>query len=244
MDKPRHCLIRLPHNTYDGVHTMDSRPSRLTLDLDEIARSCYSAVISDCCDRIGLRTQTAAPGLSPASFTSGVVVGFARTAHSIPDATETERPYGLEIDFIDSLRPGDLVVATVAGDTSAFWGELFSAAAVGRGARGAVIDGLVRDVDKIRSLGFPILARGTRPTDCNGRIRISKTDVPISCGGVIVRSGDLVVADADGIVFVPQDHISEVVTLAMEKVRTERSALQLLLKGATLAEVWERHRVL
>jgi 4-hydroxy-4-methyl-2-oxoglutarate aldolase len=223
---------------------MGSEADRQAIDLDWIARNCYSAVISDCCDRIGLRDQTAALGLIPLSLASGVLVGFARTAHSIEELSVPDRLYGAEIDFIDSLRPGDVVVAAVDGSTSAFWGELFSAAALGRGARGAVVDGLIRDLDKIRKVGFPILARGTRPTDCAGRIRISEIDTPVSCAGVTVTPGDLVVADSDGIVFVPRDHIIEVVALAAAKSGVERSALQLLLQGGTLAEVWERHGVL
>src|ERR1700730_15936102 len=129
------------------VRTM-SDAGRLAPDLEWIARNGYSAVISDCCDRIGLRGQTAAPGLLPLSLPSGVLVGFARTVRSVSESTMPKRPYGPEIDFIDSLRPGDVVVASIDGDSSAFWGELFSAAALGRGSRGAVIDGLIRDLDK------------------------------------------------------------------------------------------------
>jgi regulator of RNase E activity RraA len=107
-----------------------------------------------------------------------------------------------------------------------------------------VVDGFIRDLEKIRKVGFPILARGTRPTDCAGRISISDVDTPVSCAGVTVTPGDLVVADSDGIVFVPRDHVTEVVALAVAKSGVERSALQLLLQGGTLAEVWERHGVL
>ena len=205
----------------------------------------YSAVVSDACDRSGHRGQTAAPEIVRLSGPDGgTLVGWARTARSVRVDTIGARPYAGEIDLVDSLRPDDVVVAEVEGDSSAFWGELFSAAAIGRGARGLVVDGLIRDVDRIRTLGFTVFARGTRPTDCSGRIAVVEQDVPVRCGGVEVMTGDLVVADRDGIVFVPRAAVAEVMGHALEKARTETDARQLLLAGGTLAQVWERHRVL
>lgn len=217
--------------------------SKQDLDLDGLAAVLYSAVVSDSCDRHGLRDRTATPGLSAMSVTP-VVVGWARTVRAVPVAEAPARPYGREIDFIDSLRPGDVVLADTSGADVGFWGELFSTAATGRGARGAVIDGLVRDRSKMAALGFPVYARGTRPTDSLGRLSIIEQDLPLVFRDVPARSGDLVVADLDGIVIVPEEDAEPIIEYAVEKASVEIEARKLLLGGAKLADVWEKHRVL
>lgn len=213
------------------------------IDLDFVARVAHSAVFSDVCDALGYRNQTAAPGTVPLWADCPVVVGWARPVLSVAVESIPERPYGREIDFIDSLQPGDVVVARVLAP-AAFWGELFSAAALGRGARGTIVDGLVRDTDRIRSLEYPVYAHGHRPTDSLGRISIETADDPIPFGGVQVCRGDLVVADRDGVTIVPREIAQEAIGLAVKKATTESLARQLLLNGATLAEAWERFRVL
>jgi 4-hydroxy-4-methyl-2-oxoglutarate aldolase len=217
-------------------------PPHPDLDLDAVARVTYSAVFSDICDALGLRGQTVAPGLFPLGA-SGTLVGWARTGLSRAVEAPPERHYGNEIDFIDSLRSGEVAVISCTAPVAA-WGELFSTAAKGRGARGAIVDGLVRDRLKIEALEFPVFARGFRPTDSLGRISLTEMDGTIDFGGVPLRSGDLVVADADGGTVVPRDAALDVIHRALEKVATENKARELLLDGGLLADVWEKFRVL
>jgi regulator of RNase E activity RraA len=212
--------------------------------LDEWAQQLYSAVVADSCDRAGLRNQAALPGLRPLANQDRVLVGFARPVLAEPVSAIPERPYAAEVAYVDSLAAGDVVVATTSGSTSAFWGELFSAAATGRGARGAVVDGLVRDQLKITQLEFLVFAAGARPADSLGRLSIVGQDEPIDFMGVRVARGDLVVADTDGIVTVPAAHLEEVIAFALDKVGTEGRARELLLNGANLADVWKRFGVL
>ncbi len=172
-----------------------------------------------------------------------MLVGWVRTASSVAVDRAPERPYGAEIDFIDSLSTGDVVVAHV-GAEAAFWGELFSAAAMNRGTRGAVVDGLIRDQSRIDELDFPVWARGAQPADSLGRISLLRADQPLQVAGVEVASGDLVIADRDGVVFVPRARVAEVVPLAIAKAGTESQAKQLLRTGVTLAQAWETFHVL
>ena len=218
-------------------------PPNPAIDLDAVAAVTYSAVFSDVCDALGLRGQTVSPGLSPLGG-PGTLVGWARTARSVPVEAPPARHYGAEIDFIDGLRPGDVAAIDCSGRPAAAWGELFSTASKGRGARGAVIDGLIRDRRKIMELGFRVSARGCRPTDSLGRVSIQEVDGPIEFGGVPVRTGDLIVADEDGITVVPRDHAERAVEMAMAKASVENKARDLLLAGGKLADVWERFRVL
>jgi regulator of RNase E activity RraA len=211
--------------------------------LETLRRVAYSAVVADCCDQLGLRHQTMTSGIVPIARRAGVLVGFARPVLSEPVAAIPDEPYRAEIDFIDSLVKDDVVVGAV-GAPSAFWGELFSTAARARGAAGVVVDGLVRDQARIEEMGFPVFARGTRPTDSLGRIAISRRDVAIEIAGVLVSPGDLVVADVDGVTVVPAEATAEVAARAIEKATTENRARQLLEGGALLRDAWDRFRVL
>lgn len=213
------------------------------VDLDRLARITYSAVYSDICDKLGHRNQTADTGIVPLTG-QGVLVGWARTAISRPVDAPPERHYGAEIDFLDSLRPGDVPIIDCSQRPAAAWGELFSTAARGRGARGALIDGYIRDSAKIEELGFSVFGRGSRPTDSLGRVSTCAIDVEIQFGGISVQTGDLLVADQDGLTVVPRDLAKEVVELAIEKATTEDNARELLLAGGTMADVWEKYRVL
>lgn len=217
--------------------------AREKVQLDALSAYGYAAVVSDACDQLGFRHQTMSPGISPLCGSS-VLVGWARVARSESVEEPPPVPYAAEIAFLDDLKPGDLVVATAGGAPAAIWGELFSAAAMARGARGAVVDGLMRDVERVRVLGFGVHARGTRPTDSLGRVSLVDTYGPAQVAGVTVANGDLVVADMDGVVVVPANAAEEVATYALEKATTERKGLALLRNGATLNEVWARYRVL
>lgn len=213
-------------------------------DLDTLSDVLYSAVVSDSCDRAGLRHQVAEPGLHGATQTLPVLVGWARTVQARPVAEAPARHYGAEIDFVDSLRTGDVVLADTTAAYSGFWGELFSTAATGRGARGAVIDGMVRDHVKMTALGFKIYARGAHPSDSLGRLSIVEQDHALRFRGVAARSGDFVIADVDGVVIVPRDRVREVLSYAVEKATIEDRARELLIQGGKLADVWEKFRVL
>ncbi len=103
------------------------------------------------------------------------------------------------------MQPDEVVVvATGNSRRNAPWGELLSTAAKARGARGAVIDGLTRDVRKIESLGFPVFASGIKPVDSRGRGVVVAYNAPVECAGVLVHPGDLVFGDYDGVVVDPR----------------------------------------
>jgi 4-hydroxy-4-methyl-2-oxoglutarate aldolase len=219
---------------------MTERPE---IDLDLVRRRCYAAVISDCCDAVGLRSQALAPRIEPLVGGDRVLAGWARTALSSPVDAIPDAPYASEIDYIDSLATDDVVVARCEG--GAFWGELFSTAARARGAAGAVVDGLIRDRARIAEVeGFVVHATGSHPTDSLGRCSIVARDEPVAVGDVTVAPGDLVVADVDGAVAVPRDAVAEVVARALEKAAKETGSRAMLADGALLREAWDVHRVL
>lgn len=202
-------------------------------------------MMSDACDRAGLRHQVLDIPLNPLSQGSRLS-GFARTCTFIPDDNpDPDNPYDDAIDFIDGSEPGDVIcIATASSNASAFWGELFSAAAKGQGAVGLVTDGNVRDVEKIRAVDFPVFARSTRPIDLRGRMKLDTSHEPVHIGEVRIAPGDLIVADEDGVVVVPRDHLDIVVEYARERARGESTVLEELLAGSTLRDVWTKHGIL
>jgi regulator of RNase E activity RraA len=173
-------------------------------------------------------------------------VGLAATVKFVADSEyDQSDPYGAGIDFLDTLNVGEVVVIATGGDClSAFWGELFSAAALGRGATGVVTDGPLRDTEQIVSLDFPAFGHGSRPYDYKGRMRIEAIRIPVICAGVEVHPGDGVIADSDGIVVVPVAHLEKVSELAHARAATEKSVLKDLLSGKSVREVWKAQGVL
>jgi regulator of RNase E activity RraA len=215
------------------------------LELCEFAeKNLYTAVVSDSMDQLGYRHQAMREYLRPL-YPSCKVAGWARTIscsdmyHIPPD------PYAIEIEAVDSLLPGEVaVVGTQKSVRNAPWGELLSTASKARGARGAIVDGLVRDVQKIEELGFPVFATGIKPVDSVGRGCVTAYNVPVDCGEVIVNPGDFVFADFDGVVVVPKAVVKEVIEMAADKVRRENSSRAELMKGAYLRDVYQKYGVL
>lgn len=209
------------------------------------ANSLTTAILSDSLDRVGLRDQVLQTRL-PCVVPGMRILGRARTAAFEPTLEiDPSHPYDAAIDFIDSTRPGDLlVIATGESNASAFWGELFSAAALGRGAVGMITDGNLRDTDKISALGFGAFARSARPIDYRGRMVLASAHEPVRIGGVLTTGGDLVMADDDGAVVIPARVEAEVLAIASARVAGETKVLDDLLNGDTLREVWQRYGIL
>lgn len=213
---------------------------------DHMARDLYVAVISDMLDGLGLRNQVMRPSVRPIDASRApVLVGRAATVVVAPQFEVVAQPYTNQIAAIDALSPDDVVViATGGNDEIAVWGELFSNAAIARGARGLVTDGCHRDTRMIQDLGFPVFSRGSRPVDISGRGTVVSYGRPVEVAGVRVEPGDIVFAEIDGVAIIPQSVADEVVTRAFEKVAKEDGAREDLRNGGFLADVWARYKVL
>ena len=211
---------------------------------DFMARELYVSVVSDVLDSLGYREQAMDATIRPI-YREAVVVGRAHTVLSTDVYQLPEDPYSAEIAAIDSLRTDDVLVAATNKSTrTCFWGELLSTTARARGCRGAVIEGHVRDVLKIEQMGFPIFATGIRPVDSAGRGLVVAHGVPVECGGVLVRPGDIVFGDYDGLVVIPHEVAEEAIRRAQEKVIGENKARADLARGDLLRDVYDRYGVL
>jgi regulator of RNase E activity RraA len=215
------------------------------MDLLDEFRGATSAIVSDALDKLGLRQQAQAldPAIRPL-WDDAVVIGWARPVLVIADTSEPEHPYDGEMSALDSLEPGDVpLFAVEQGLRVASWGELFSCGAIGRGAQGAIVDGLVRDARQIRQLGFPTFARGCTPLDTYARAIVADHGCAAVVGGVYVTPGDLVVADIDGIVVVPRAAVRDAAEFVKSKRKLEEGARQDLLDGMRIRDVWAKYGV-
>jgi 4-hydroxy-4-methyl-2-oxoglutarate aldolase len=213
-----------------------------------IHKYLYVASVCDILDEAGYRNQAMHQRLRPllTDIKNCGFVGRARTFHWIEtqDILEDD-PYGLEIEAMDSLKAGDVVVhSTDYNGTNAPWGELMSTISKNKGVAGCVCDSQVRDCVKIIEMEFPVFYAGIRPLDSKGRGMVVGYDVPIECGGVLVNPGDLIFSDFDGIVVIPKQLESEIFHRAKEKVENENHSRRELQNGRSLREVYNKYKSL
>ena len=220
-------------------------PAKWDIEICEhVEKNLYTAVVSDSLDQLGVRNQAMREYLRPV-YGQPAVAGWARTISCTDIYHIPDDPYGIEIEAVDSFLPGEVaVIGTHKSLRNAPWGELLSTAAKTRGARGAIVDGLIRDVRKIEQLGFPVFAAGIKPVDSMGRGLVTAYNLPVECGEVLVNPGDLVFADFDGVVVIPSAMVQQVVELATDKVRRENSSRSELMGGAYLRDVYKKYGVL
>ena len=131
---------------------------------------------------------------------------------------------------------GSVIVCNGHGsDAGVMMGGLMSTFAKTRGILGAVVDGAVRDIDEIIELGFPVFTRHITPRS-GTFAELGDVEKIITCGNVVVRPGDLVAGDLNGVVVVPQEIIQQVTEAAEELAEFEDGVVKLLLQGKTLEE--------
>jgi regulator of RNase E activity RraA len=139
---------------------------------------------------------------------------------------------------ISMARPGDILVVDGKADrTCALMGAIMISACRKLGLGGVVLDAAVRDTEELRELGFPVYAVGTNP---NGPTKFvpGRINWPISCGGIAVQPGDLVVGDADGVVVVEREKAASLLEAAAKKVADEKSRLADIAAGRNLTPKW------
>ncbi|MCD4526623.1 RraA family protein [Nocardioides sp. cx-173] len=195
-----------------------------------------SCVVSDALDHLGISGATT--GIRP-MWGIPKIVGYARTVEVVDAAAAGDvRGRHLATQTVVSSGSEDVIVIANQGRTNvSCWGDILTAAAQQRGIRGVVIDGACRDVDAITEAQFPVYARAGVPVTARGRIVERATDVPVSFGGVSVRPGDLVIADASGVVVVPADRADDVLAAAERLVARQEAMLAAVREGRSVVEV-------
>jgi regulator of RNase E activity RraA len=192
--------------------------------------------VSDALDRLelpgavaGLHQMWACPRIA------GRVIPV-RLRHAQPGE---RAPRHLGTSAIETGGPGDVIVIEHRErDDAAGWGGILSLAARVKGIEGVIVDGICRDVDDSRDVGFPVFARGSTPRTARGRVVEASCGEPILLGDdVHVHSGDYVIADWTGVVFVAADRAAEVITVAEELAAREAQMAEAVRAGRSVVEV-------
>jgi regulator of RNase E activity RraA len=226
-----------------------NKPTGQSLPATEITladmRSCFtSAVVCDALDAEGFPNQSPRIPLKPMTV-STVLIGRCKTTLWADMAHVDPQPYELELRAVDGCRPDDVLICAASGsDRSGIWGELLSTAARNCGCVGVIADGGVRDVARMRQMNFPAFARSTVIYDSRNRQRVIDLDVPVQIDGVTFSPGDLVVADEDGIVVVPQVVETVVVHRAWNKVHAENEVRNAIAAGMKATDAFAKYGVL
>jgi 4-hydroxy-4-methyl-2-oxoglutarate aldolase len=185
-----------------------------------------TATISDAQKSFGIM-RTAIRPLAPGMR----IVGPAHTVKCYPGSIITVHKALLE------ARPGEVLVVDGEGDDrGALFGELMTLQALANGLAGIVVDGPVRDRTAVTRSGFPVFAASVTPRVGSNR-RVGETQIAIQCGGVVVRPGDLILADDDGVAVIAAEQAATVLEAAEAIKRKEIGFRQAIAEGRQLADL-------
>lgn len=199
----------------------------------------FTAAVNDVLRARGLLYQVLPPSIA-ALQRETKVAGVAFTIKGAK-SLRLENDMQTRAAMLDAIgRDAVCVWDTSGDDESAQWGEVMSIAAQRRGCRGAVVDGGVRDTDKVLGLGFRVFCRYTTSNGMLGRFRITDWETPIRIAAVTVTPGDIVFGDSDGVIVVPRRLAYEVLLEAEELKAKEREVKQWVRDGVPPREVVDR----
>jgi 4-hydroxy-4-methyl-2-oxoglutarate aldolase len=163
------------------------------------------------------------PRLRPI-WTSARTAGPAFTVQAVPgDNLALQRA-------VREAPEGSVLVVDGGGLEYGYWGEILTEIALVRNLAGLVIDGSVRDIDEIERVGFPVFASGIAMRHA-AKTQPGTIGEPITLAGRVVCSGDIVVADTDGVIVIPRDELARALTGGDERTEMERERLAAIRSG-------------
>lgn len=218
--------------------------------IEIIQNELFTCVVGDVMDGMGHMHQflpatirSVAEGMRLAGRAKTVLEAdcYGSKVHS----EDKDHAFGLMFDALDSLKENEVYICAGASARYACWGELMSAAAIHRGAAGAVVEGYSRDTNGVRALEFPSFSMGFYGQDQGMRGRVIDYDCPIEFSNkVLVNPGDIVFGDIDGVVIIPKQIESEVIGAALDKVRGENMVKKLIEDGMPTRQVWDEYGIM
>jgi regulator of RNase E activity RraA len=198
-------------------------------------RALDSCAVSDALDTLGLPGATT--GIRPLWAVRDPVAGRVRTVLAGPRPSDRPGQH-IAAAAIEGAEPGDVLVIANAGRTDvSCWGGILTLAAARRSLGGVVIDGACRDIAESEAHGFPVFGRAVVPVSARGRIVQLAMDEPVAFAGVTVHPGDAVLADRNGVVFVPAAELGRVIALAERITAREAAMADAVLAGQPVTEV-------
>lgn len=215
-------------------------------------QNLFVAVVGDVMDKMGLQHQFLPPQIRPLRQDM-MLIGRAMPVLSVDVFDESikgsanplmAKPFGLMLEALDDLKPGEVYVNTGSSPRNAMWGELMSTRARQLGAAGAIANGYVRDTRGVLAMDFPTFAFGSYGQDSAPRYKVVDYRVPIEIGLVRINPGDILFGDIDGVCCVPADAATEVFRLALEKARGEKEVAKAIASGMSAVEAFNRFGIM
>jgi regulator of RNase E activity RraA len=219
--------------------------------MSNLRNDLFTAVVGDILDRMGYRRQFLPPEIKP--LRPGTkLVGRAMpvlVADVYDEVSETSRgpfnkQFGIMLEALDDMKPGEVYIATGASQNYALWGEIMSTRATQLKVAGTIVDGYLRDAGGIGGMGFPAFCRGVYAQDISCRGKVIDFRTPIEIGNVRIAPGDLIFADGEGVLVIPAKVEKEVVDAAMEKARTESRVVVAIREGMSAREAFDKFGVM
>jgi regulator of RNase E activity RraA len=217
--------------------------SNPSVDFTTILSRLYTPVVGDVLDALGYYHQFLPPQINP--LTPDMKIAGRAMPVLMADVHGPQRqPFGLLTQALDQLGADEVYVCGGGAMRCAYWGEILTATARGRGAAGAIIDGYHRDTPGVLEQRWPVFSRGAYAQDSAVRTRVIDYRVPIEIGGVRINPGDILFADIDGTVVIPQHVEHAVIEAALEKASAERSVLDAIRAGMSSTDAFAKFGVL
>jgi 4-hydroxy-4-methyl-2-oxoglutarate aldolase len=208
-----------------------------------IRKELFTPVIGDILDREHYWHQFLPQPIKPL-IPSHRLIGRAMPVQIAEVTGPQSRPFGLLTEALDSLRAGEIYIATGGTMNCAAWGEIMTATARTRGAVGAVIDGFHRDTPRVIEQDWPVFSRGSFAQDAGVRSVVSAFRCTVEIGGVLIEPGDLIFGDIDGVLVIPHKIERKIVEMALEKVAGEKRVRKEIEEGSTSTAVFDRYGIL
>lgn len=203
-------------------------------------RRLDACAVSDALDLLGLRGTVL--GIAPVWPSREPVAGRVRTVQAGPRRDGAPAAH-IAASAIDSSGPEHvLVIANGARLDVSCWGGILTRAACRRQLAGVVVDGACRDAAESEQFGFPVFARAAVPLTARGRIVQLAMDEPVTIADVRVGPDDYVIADVNGVVFIPGEHAGEVLDAAERIVAREQAMADAVDSGRPVSEVMHDSR--
>jgi len=221
------------------------------LTLCQRLEKTYTPAAADILDGMGFMNQSMHTGFLPI-IPDARIAGPAFTMDEAK-TKKSQRLSDYDPEFVaqaltaifDNMQKGQIVAVNTNGFSGAgAFGELMATTCkYYRGVKAAVVDGPIRDIDRILEIGFPVWAKGNIPTDSIGRVDLVGVGGSIFCGGVRVNPGDVIFADRDGVVVIPVADVdlAEVVEKAEKVIAAERRSRQEIREGSSLLDVYKKY---
>lgn len=215
-------------------------------------RELFPALVGDAMDQLGLTHQFLPPEIKPIRADM-VVIGrampvleadvFVSSIQGTANQLSAE-PFGLMFHALDDLRLHEVYVCTGASPRYALWGEMMSTRAIKLGAAGAVVNGYMRDTRAVLALDYPTFAWGSYAQDQGSRGKVIDFRVPIEMAGVVIKPGDIVFGDVDGVCIIPQAAEQDAFAAALNKARGEKRVKKAIEGGMSTVEAWHTYGIM